>query len=91
MSAKLVINQISWKTMGKQRIGMSDFGLQISKSIRAGMGIGRMSGRALGLQINRSYSYVQARVNDEKEWALSDIERICDAWDITPNQLINQY
>lgn len=91
MSAKLVINQISWKTMGKQRIGMSDFGLQISKSIRAGMGIRRMSGRALGLQINRSYSYVQARVNDEKEWALSDIERICDAWDITPNQLINQY
>lgn len=91
MSAKLVTNQISWKTMGKQRIGMSDFGLQISKSIRAGMGIRRMSGRALGLQINRSYSYVQARVNDEKEWALSDIERICDAWDITPNQLINQY
>ena len=91
MSAKLFTNQISWKTMGKQRIGMSDFGLQISKSIRAGMGIRRMSGRALGLQINRSYSYVQARVNDEKEWALSDIERICDAWDITPNQLINQY
>ena len=91
MSAKLVTKQISWKTMGKQRIGMSDFGLQISKSIRAGMGVRRMSGRALGLQINRSYSYVQARVNDEKEWALSDIERICDAWDITPNQLINQY
>ena len=78
-------------TMGKQRIGMSDFGLQISKSIRAGMGIRRLSGRALGLQINRSYSYVQARVNDKKEWAISDIERICNAWDITPDQLLNQY
>jgi len=77
-------------TVGKQRIGMSDLGLRVSKSIRAGMGIRRMSGRALGLQINRSSSYVRARINDEKEWAVSDIERICHAWDITPDQLLNQ-
>lgn len=76
--------------MGKQRIGMSDFGLRVSKSIRAGMDIRRISGRALGLQINRSSSYVRARINDEKEWAVSDIERICNAWDITPDQLLNQ-
>ena len=77
--------------MGKQRIGMSDFGQQVSEAIRAGMGVRRLSGRALGSQINRSYSYVQARVNDEKEWALSDIERICDAWGITPDQLLDQH
>ena len=77
--------------MGKQRIGMSDFGQQVSEAIRAGMGVRRLSGRALGSQINRSYSYVQARVNDEKEWALSDIERICNAWGITPDQLLNQH
>lgn len=77
-------------TVGKQRIGMSDLGLRVSKSIRAGMGIRRMSGRALGLQINRSSSYVRARINDEKEWAVSDIERICHAWDITLDQLLNQ-
>lgn len=78
------------RTVGKQRIGMSDLGLRVSKSIRAGMGIRRMSGRALGLQINRSSSYVRARINDEKEWAVSDIERICHAWDITLDQLLNQ-
>ena len=77
--------------MGKQRIGMSDFGQQVSEAIRAGMGVRRLSGRALGSQINRCYSYVQARVNDEKEWALSDIERICNAWGITPDQLLNQH
>lgn len=70
---------------------MSDFGQQVSEAIRAGMGVRRLSGRALGSQINRSYSYVQARVNDEKEWALSDIERICDAWGITPDQLLDQH
>lgn len=78
-------------TMGKQSIGMSDFGQHVSEAIRAGMGVRRLFGRALGSQINRSYSYVQARVNDEKEWALSDIERICDVWSITPDQLLNQH
>lgn len=70
---------------------MSDFGQQVSEAIRAGMGVRRLSGRALGSQINRSYSYVQARVNDEKEWALSDIERICDVWSTAPDQLLNQH
>lgn len=91
MSAKPLCQSNIMGTMGKRRIGMSDIGFQVSKSIRAGMGIRRISGRALALQINRSSSYVRARVNDEKEWAISDIERICDAWDITPNQLFNQY
>lgn len=70
---------------------MSNFGQQVSEAIRAGMGVRRLSGRALGSQINRSYSYVQARVNDEKEWALSDIERICNVWGITPDQLLDQH
>lgn len=76
--------------MGMKKIAMSEFGYQVSKSVRAGMGVRRLSGRALGQQIDRSYSYVQARVNDEKEWALSDIERICEAWGITPDELLKQ-
>lgn len=77
--------------MGMKKIGMSDFGYQVSKAVRAGMGVRRISGRALGSQIHRSYTYVQSRINDEKEWALSDIERICNAWGITPDELLNQH
>ncbi len=77
--------------MGMKKIGMSDFGYQVSKAVRAGMGVRRLSGRALGSQIGRSYTYVQARIKDEKEWALSDIERICNAWGITPDELLNQH
>lgn len=69
---------------------VSDFGLQISKAIRAGMGIRRQSGRSLGVDIGRSYTYIQARVNDESEWSLADIEAICDAWGITPEELLKQ-
>lgn len=76
--------------MGKKKMEVSSFGLQVSKAIRAGMGIRRQSGRSLGLDIGRSYTYIQSRVNDENEWSLSDIESICDAWGITPEELLKQ-
>ena len=38
--------------------------------------------------IGRSPTYVRERINDEKEWALGDIERMCKLWGLTPTQLI---
>lgn len=31
---------------------------------------------------------MRQRVADEKEWALSDISKICEAWDMSPEELI---
>lgn len=81
---------VYYEAMGKKKMEVSEFGLRVSKAIRAGMGIRRKSGRALGEDIGRSYTYIQARVNNENEWSLSDIEAICDAWGITPEELLNQ-
>lgn len=76
--------------MGKKKIGVSDFNRRISRAIRSGMGDRRLSARALARQIGRSDFYIRTRVKDEAEWSISDIELICDAWGITPDQLINQ-
>ena len=77
--------------MGRKKIEVSDFGKQISRGIRAGMGVRRLTGRALSRQIGRSETYIRARIKDEVEWTLSDIERICNAWGITPDQLLDQH
>ena len=77
--------------MGRKKIEVSDFGKQISRGIRAGMGVRRLTGRALSRQIGRSETYIRARIKDEVEWTLSDIERICDVWGITPDQLLDQH
>lgn len=33
---------------------------------------------------------MRQRVADEKEWALSDISKICEAWDMSPEELISK-
>lgn len=76
--------------MGKKKNEVSDFDRQISRSIRSGMGIRLLSGRALSRQIGKSETYIRSRVKDEAEWTLSDIERICEAWGITPDELLKQ-
>ncbi|WP_148140035.1 hypothetical protein [Bombiscardovia coagulans] len=76
--------------MGQKTIKVSDFNRKISKSIRSGMGVRRLSGRALSRQIGRSETYIRARIKDEAEWALSDIELICQAWDISPEKLFTE-
>lgn len=48
----------------------------------------RMSGRDLAKAIHRGPTYVRERINDEKEWALGDIERMCLLWSLKPSQLI---
>ncbi|KFI97854.1 hypothetical protein BSTEL_0665 [Bifidobacterium stellenboschense] len=47
-----------------------------------------MSGRDLAKAIHRGPTYVRERINDEKEWALGDIERMCLLWSLKPSQLI---
>lgn len=47
-----------------------------------------MSNRELARQMQRSESYVRARVNNEKEWTLNDIEAICHLWHMAPSQLV---
>lgn len=76
--------------MGKKKIEVSDFDKEISRAIRSGMGVRRLSGRALSRQIGRSETYIRSRIKDDAEWTLSDIERICQAWCITPDQLLDQ-
>lgn len=76
------------KDVGSKKLEVSPFGLQVSKAIRSEMGIHRMSGRELAKTIGRGETYVRQRVADEKEWALSDISKICEAWDMSPEELI---
>lgn len=74
--------------MGSKKIEVSGLGHVASKNIRALLGIRRMSNRELARQMERSESYVRARVNDEKEWALNDIEIICRIWHLQPFQMV---
>jgi hypothetical protein len=74
--------------MGKKKMEISQFNLQVSRAIRSGMGARRLSGRELGRLIDKSETYIRARVSDEKEWSLLDIERICEAWGISPEELL---
>ncbi|KAA8832579.1 helix-turn-helix domain-containing protein [Bifidobacterium tissieri] len=74
--------------MGHGKIGVSNFALTVSAAIRAQMGIHRISNRDLSKVVGRGPTYVNSRVNDENEWALGDLEKICRAWNMSPCELI---
>ena len=67
--------------MGSNKIGVSDFALTVSAAIRAQMGIRRISNREIAKLIDRGATYVNSRIKDENEWALGDIERLCELWE----------
>ena len=77
--------------MGRKKIEISSFGRQVSAAVRAEMGIWRLSGKELAKRIDRGATYVRERVNDNQEWALSDIESMCRLWNLTPEELINAH
>lgn len=77
------------ENMGRKGIGVSGLALTVSRAIRAQVGMRRMNQSELARQIGRSGTYVRERINDEKEWAIGDLEKICDLWHMTPGQLIN--
>lgn len=74
--------------MGHGKIGVSDFALTVSAAIRAQMGIRRISDREIAKLIDRGATYVDSRIKDENEWALGDIEKLCELWNMTPCELI---
>ena len=74
--------------MGHGKIGVSDFALTVSAAIRAQMGIRRISNREIAKLIDRGATYVNSRIKDENEWALGDIEKLCELWNMTPCELI---
>lgn len=74
--------------MGHGKIGVSDFALTVSAAIRAQMGIRRISNREIAKLIGRGATYVNSRIKDENEWALGDIEKLCELWNMTPCELI---
>lgn len=76
--------------MGLRKLEVSDFGRDVNAAILAGMGVRRLSATSLAHQIGRSPTYVQERTRLEKEWALSDIARICDAWHISRDEFLLQ-
>lgn len=88
MYARFNVYTRYYECMGRNSIGVSGFALTVSKAIRAQLGMRRMSGRDLAKAIGRGQTYVRDRINDDKEWALGDLERMCDLWHLTPRQLI---
>lgn len=77
--------------MGRKKIEISPFGREVSAAVRAEMGIRRISGTELAKRIGRGATYVRQRVNDNQEWALSDIEAMCQLWQITPTGLLDSH
>lgn len=69
------------------KLEVSEFDRRINIGIKAQMGVRRLSNRALARQIERSEKYVRDRVNEDKEWAIADLERMCDIWNMTFGQI----
>ncbi|RHA93694.1 hypothetical protein DW909_08420 [Bifidobacterium bifidum] len=70
-------------TGNRTKIQVSDFGRRINRYIRAQNETRDISGRTLAKLIGRSNKYVQDRISYDKEWAPSDLERICREWGIS--------
>lgn len=68
--------------MSKARIEVSDYGREINANVVKQMEARRISGRELAGLIRRSVTYVMSRINEEQEWAPSDIERMAEVWNI---------
>lgn len=69
-------------TGNRTKIEVSDFGRRINRYIRSQSETRAISGRTLAKLIGRSNKYVQDRLSYDKEWAPSDLERICREWGI---------
>jgi len=66
----------------------SAFGKLVSSAIRREMGDRRMSGRALAKAIGKSEAYVRARVADEYEFTLADLEAFTAHIGVSPEDFI---
>lgn len=71
------------------KIEVSDFGRLVSLRVREEMRKRRLSSHRLAGMMDRSDKYVRDRTGDDKEWALSDLERICRVLGIGIGRLIS--
>ena len=74
--------------MGSKKIEVSRLGRIVSANVRAQLGIRHMSNRELARKMGRGETYVRARVNDEKEWTINDLEILGELWGLSPAQLV---
>lgn len=77
--------------MGSKANGIGRFGIRVSAAIRAEAGLRRWNDKDLAQAAGKSAAYVHDRTHDIREWTLDDVGRICDAWGITPEKLLNSY
>lgn len=71
------------------KIEVSDFGRLVSLRVREEMHKRHLSSHRLAGMMGRSDKYVRDRTSEDKEWALSDLERICRILGIGIGQLIS--
>ena len=76
------------KKIAKNKVAVSDFDRDVNKKILARMGVMRISGNTLASQMKRSPTYVYKRLNEESEWNIGDIALICEAWNISVDDLL---
>lgn len=75
--------------MGSKKLEVSDFGKDVNRAVLSGMGLRRLNSVSLAEQIGRSPTYVQQRIRGTREWAISDVQRICDAWNISRDDFLD--
>lgn len=73
----------------RMKIEVSGFGRLVSLRVREEMRKRRLSSHRLAGMMGRSDKYVRDRTGDDKEWALSDLERICRVLGIGIGRLIS--
>ena len=76
--------------MVRRKNDIGPLGIQVSAAVRGESATRRQSGRVLAEIIGKSEAYVSLRLRDEKEWTITDIGKLCDAWHITPQEFMKQ-
>lgn len=75
--------------MGSKKNEIGEFGRRVSTAIRIEAASRHQSGKELAQIVGKSSPYVSRRLHDEAEWTITDLGRLCDAWGITPEKLLN--
>lgn len=62
------------------KIGVSESGRLINETVCEAMKEHGESNHSLAAKIGRSDKYIRDRTGGDKEWAISDLERLCELW-----------
>ena len=75
--------------MGSKRNEMGEFGRRVSAAVRIEAAARHQTGKDLAAILGKSAPYVSRRINDDAEWTITDLGRLCDAWGIPPERLLS--